>query len=678
MPPSLAPSDPTGPAAAAAGDARGAGLAAAGLMEAGPEPAASARRRRFFGLGVPRQRTDRLNRHVTPLITLISLLAAAAALALAIVPPASYFLAGLSHAQGALEGRTGRLALEISRLSWRLYEPGGLQGLQLALGSPEIEGGLEQRRILTPDGRVLVRSGPPEALQGPLLTRRALVYGDAQAMAEVEVTRSIRGLVQETVLIGLLCGGLGLICWLLLRLLPVRLLDQALSRAAYLAAHDTLTGLSNRAAFQEKLAEELLRANRDGGGVALLCLDLDRFKEVNDTLGHGAGDALLRETARRLGQGLRANDSLARLGGDEFAIIQTSAPQPEGAASLAERLLGLLAPPYDLNGTQLTLGVSIGIALSKAGQTPAELIHDADVATVQAKQDSRGSFHFFAPEMNARLQERRALEQDLRRAVAREQFRVDYQPLMDLRSGRIAGAEALLRWHRPGHGPVPPDIFIAIAEETGLILPLGAWVLTAACHQAARWPAPLVVAVNVSPIQFRHGDFCDTVEAVLRASGLAPERLELEITESLLLQDTEAVLATLARLRALGVRIAMDDFGAGHTSLAYLRRFAFDKIKIDRSFVQGMEEDANALAIIRSVVQLSRTLNIRANAEGVETPEQAEILRQEGYAEAQGYHFGRPVPPEQFAALHLLPPGSHPPPPGHHVPPLAPARAAGE
>jgi diguanylate cyclase (GGDEF)-like protein len=661
MPPSLASSSPSPPAA---GPARPGGGAVAELPAAAP-------RRGLLALARRRRRMQRLHRQASPLVTLISFLAALAALALAVVPPASYFAAGLSHAGGALDGRAGRLALEVSQLSWRLQEPGGLQELQRALGSPEIEGGLEQRRILTPEGRTLVRSGPPDPLAGPLLTRRAAIHGAVPTMASLEVTRSLRGLAGETALLALLSGGLGLACWLLLRRLSMRLLDQALGRAAYLAAHDTLTGLSNRHAFEEKLAEELLRAGREGCGLALLCLDLDHFKAVNDRLGPAAGDALLREAARRLAQGLRASDSLARLAGDQFAVLQTGTPQPEGAARLAERLLGLLAGPFDLNGAQETVGVSIGIALGRPGQRPAELIHEAGLATRQAKQAGRGGFRFFAPEMNTRLQERRALEQDLRRAVTREQFRVAYQPQIDLRSGRVSGAEALLRWHRPGHGPVAPGTFIGLAEETGLILPLGAWVLTAACHQAARWPEHLGVAVNVSPVQFRHGDFCDTVEVVLRASGLAPKRLELEIPESLLLQDTEEVLARLERLRALGVRIALDDFDASHPETAYLHRFAFDKVKINRSFVQAMAEDERALAVIRAAVQLSLALNIRANAEGVETAGQAEMLLREGCGEAQGYHFGRPVPPEQFAALYLLPPGAHPQAPVQGAAPAA-------
>ena len=317
-------------------------------------------------------------------------------------------------------------------------------------------------------------------------------------------------------------------------------------------------------------------------------------------------------------------------------------------------MLAALALPFDVDGQCVELGAGIGIALGPqdgGSAAPANLVQQAGLAMQFAKEEGESGFCFFAPEMNQRRQERRDLEHDLRRAMDEGQFRLAYQPLVCLVSGRILGAEALLRWQRPGHGDVPPDQFVGVAEETGLIGPLGTWVLGEACREAAGWAEPLDIAVNVSPLQFRRAGLYEAVEAALRGSGLDPARLELEITESALLRDTPGIRQALQRLRSLGVRIAMDDFGTGYSSLGYLSRFSFDKIKIDRSFVQRMTHDPNAKAVIRAVMSISQTLGIRAHAEGVESDEQAALLRQEGCEEVQGYLYGRPMPPAQFAAL---------------------------
>ncbi|MBI0538389.1 EAL domain-containing protein [Roseomonas sp. KE2513] len=436
-------------------------------------------------------------------------------------------------------------------------------------------------------------------------------------------------------------------------MLPLRLLNQALERASYLAAHDLLTGLPNRGLFTDRLRQALALARRDAEPLAVLCLDLDRFKEVNDTLGHAAGDRLLQEVAKRLSAVVRESDTLARLGGDEFAIIQPKARQPEAADALARRLIAALEAPVDLGGDWASVGVSIGIAMvDQSGSADlTQLMRDADLALYQAKEGGRGGYRFFSPEMNRKLLERRALEADLRVALARGDFRLAYQPQVNLESGAVMGAEALLRWERPGVGNMPPDRFISVAEETGLIGPIGTWALQEACREAMTWPDHLTIAVNVSPVQFRQAGLFEAVVSALESSGLAPERLEVEITEGVLLNDTDETLATLRRLRSLGVKIAMDDFGTGYSSLGYLQKFPFDKVKIDRSFVRHLGDDRSAEAIVRAVVGMSHALGVHTIAEGVETAIQADMLRQKGCEEVQGYMYGKPMPAEAFTEM---------------------------
>jgi diguanylate cyclase (GGDEF)-like protein/PAS domain S-box-containing protein len=423
---------------------------------------------------------------------------------------------------------------------------------------------------------------------------------------------------------------------------------QAEAQIRQLAFHDSLTGLPNRALFGDRLAQLLALARRDGSRVALLYLDLDHFKAVNDTLGHTAGDRLLHVVAIRLRACLRESDTLARLGGDEFAVIQPGAEQPEGAQALARRLVDALDPIVELDGTAARIGVSIGIALSEPEGTVQQIMMDADVALYQAKDAGRGGYSFFSSDMNARIVARRAMEEDLRAALSDDRLFVHYQPQVDLRSGEIIGAEALLRWNREGHGMVPPDRIIPLAEDCGLIGAVGRFVFQAACRGAARWPKHLHVAVNVSPVQFLSANFVEDVEAALEEAGLAPDRLELEITERVLLRGTTEVLTILTRLRGLGVRLAMDDFGTGFSSLCYLLKFRFDKIKIDHSLVWCLGGDDNAVAIVRAVVGLSEALQIRSTAEGVETPDQAARMREQGCGEAQGHLYGRPMSAEDF------------------------------
>ncbi|HEY1931113.1 MAG TPA: EAL domain-containing protein [Acetobacteraceae bacterium] len=409
----------------------------------------------------------------------------------------------------------------------------------------------------------------------------------------------------------------------------------------HMALHDSLTDLPNRALFRMHLERELALIGR-GDRFALLFLDLDRFKTVNDTLGHQIGDALLRAVAGRLKECVREGDVIARLGGDEFAIIQSSVEQPISATALARRLVDIIGEPFDLDEHQVVVGLSIGIVLAPAdGLTANDILKNADLALYRAKAEGRGTYRFFAPIMNAQMQERRHLELDLRHAVANRQLELFYQPLINMASGRVCSFEALLRWHHPSRGLVQPGDFIPLAEEVGLIIPIGEWVLDEACHEAVKWPREIRLAVNVSVAQFRSPHLVEATAQALRSSGLAPDRLDIEITESVLMQDTEVTLATLGRLRDLGARISMDDFGTGYSSLSYLRSFPFHKIKIDQCFVHDLSTSGGSIAIIRAIVRLGHALGMSVTAEGVETEQQLAQLRAEGCTEGQGYLFSR-------------------------------------
>jgi diguanylate cyclase (GGDEF)-like protein/PAS domain S-box-containing protein len=415
------------------------------------------------------------------------------------------------------------------------------------------------------------------------------------------------------------------------------------ARIAHMAHHDALTDLPNRILMNEKLEFALARA-RQGEVAACHLLDLDDFKNINDTLGHPAGDKLLRQVADRLRTLVRATDTIARMGGDEFAILQCGLAQPAEATGLAQRVIEVVSEPYDIDGHQVVIGTSIGIAMGPTdGATPDELIRNADLALYRAKGEGRGTFSFFEPEMDGVMQARRAMETDLRKAQAAGEFELLYQPVVNLATDEISGLEALIRWRHPQKGMIPPSDFITLAEEMGLIEPISEWVLRQACTRAAQWPADLKIAVNLSPAQFRRHGLVDTVISALAASGLPADRLELEITESSLLQNSEATLGMLYQLRELGVRIAMDDFGTGYSSLSYLQSFPFDKIKIDRSFVKDITDGVGSLNIVRAVTAMARGLGMTTTAEGVETPEQLEMIRAEGCTEMQGFLFSKPL-----------------------------------
>jgi diguanylate cyclase (GGDEF)-like protein len=421
-------------------------------------------------------------------------------------------------------------------------------------------------------------------------------------------------------------------------------------RLRWLANFDGLSGLPNRALLGDRLELAVAAARRDGTGLAVLAMDLDHFKEVNDTLGHAAGDEVLRIVAGRLRGCLRGTDTLARIGGDEFVLVAPGLEGPEQLSAFAARLLAAMEEPVEVASDHRSIGLSIGAAVLTPGQPdarPEALMQDADLALYQAKAEGGSCLRVFEPKMDERLRTRRALVADLRNAMARQELTILFQPQVSTATRRIKGAEALLRWYHPQRGMIGPDTFIPLAEETGLIVPIGAWVLEEACHVACGWGG-LNLAVNVSAMQVRQASFVATVEGALARSGLPPECLELEITEAAMLANTADTLGILSRLRSLGVRLAMDDFGTGYSSLATLQRFRFDKIKVDRSFVRHLASDARAVALLRAVIALGSALDVTTNAEGVEDEGQLSLLRAEGCEEAQGYLFGRPMSAADF------------------------------
>ncbi len=422
----------------------------------------------------------------------------------------------------------------------------------------------------------------------------------------------------------------------------------------FMAHHDSLTELANRVLLNERLEQALGRI--DGGElVAVHHLDLDQFKAVNDTFGHPAGDRLLKIVAERLRGLVRESDTIARMGGDEFVIVQAAIEDPAEATSLAQRVIKLLSEAYDIDGHQAVIGVSIGISVGPGdGSSPDQLLRNADLALYRAKGDGRGTFRFFEPAMDLQMQTRRIMEQDLRKALPAGEFELHYQPVVNLASKEISGFEALIRWNHPTKGMISPAAFIPLAEEIGFIVPIGEWVIRQACATAAQWPEQLSVAVNISAIQFRNPGLMQVIVSALAASGLSPTRLEIEITETVLLHNKEATLATLHQLRAIGIRIAMDDFGTGYSSLTYLQSFPFDKIKIDRSFVKDITENSGSLNIVRAVAALANGMGMTATAEGVETQEQLDKIASEGCTEMQGFLFSRPLPASEIERQFLV------------------------
>jgi diguanylate cyclase (GGDEF)-like protein len=428
---------------------------------------------------------------------------------------------------------------------------------------------------------------------------------------------------------------------------------RAQARIAHLARHDGLTNLPNRYAFRERTQEALEESAKTGGMLAVMCLDLDNFKAVNDSLGHPTGDALLCAAAERLARSVRETDMVARFGGDEFAVLQPGIARVDEVEHLATRILDELRKPFLINGEMVYATGSIGIAVSpRHGNDPDVLQKNADLALYAAKADGKRTYRFFESAMDERFASRHLIERDLRRAIAAEELYLHYQPIVDLRTQRMTGLEALLRWTHPVHGSVPPSTFIPIAEDAGLINQIGRFVLARACADAVRWPAHLRVAVNLSVAQFTRGDVVEDVRTALSRAGLRPERLAVEITESLLLTESISTFDTLRRLKAMRVEIAMDDFGTGYSSLNYLRKYDFDRIKIDREFISTARQAPGNVAIIQAIIQLGESLGMRTVAEGIETEGDLDMLLELGCAEGQGYLFSRPVPHDK--ALELI------------------------
>jgi diguanylate cyclase (GGDEF)-like protein len=429
---------------------------------------------------------------------------------------------------------------------------------------------------------------------------------------------------------------------------------KAEAKASHLASHDALTNLPNRRLLKQHIDVSLNDSQAD---CAVLCVDLDRFKAVNDTLGHAGGDALLVEVTKRLSQCVRAGDTVGRLGGDEFVILIANVKGQGDAATLAQRVVTEIRKPFDILGHSVLIGASVGVAMAPSdGNNPDRLIKSADMALFEAKREGRGCYRFFEPRLEQQVLERQALEIDLRQALAGQQFELYYQPVFAARQRKLVGFEALIRWNHPTRGRVSPLDFIALAEELGLITQMGDWIINEACRKAASWPGDLIVAVNVSARQFVNHDLYSVVTQALSDNGLPPSRLEIEITESALMESDAEIASVLQRLKQHGVGIAMDDFGTGYSSLAYLRRFHFTKVKIDRSFIGGLATETQSIAIVRAIIALCKSLNIVVTAEGVETEVQADILRLENCDYLQGFLLGRPTPTQDlhasfFAAL---------------------------
>jgi diguanylate cyclase (GGDEF)-like protein len=594
---------------------------------------------------------ERQSAHDALVTRTVTVLAGLAALVIAIAPPLTSVLAARDRLYGALETSARLHAAEVAivaRQTPRFWE---FDGLHVSAPDARQFQEVERRRVYDLTGRLVIETAPSSELIWPVLSVRAPIMDGQVLRGEAEASRSFRAGLIRSSWAALASSLAAALIFVLLRIVPMHLLHQALARASYLSAHDVLTGLPNRALFADRLQQALAQGRRLGRPPALFCIDVDQFKAINDTLGHPAGDRLLCALSDRLVGCLREGDTLARLGGDEFAIIQPYPASTDDLEALASRLLRVARLPIKIGGQLAYASISIGIALADGQMDAAFLLQNADIALYRAKDNGRSQWCLFDPEMNARLQRRRELENDLRLAVSGNQLVLHYQPQVELEHDRVVGAEALVRWNRGGNGLVPPEQFMSVAEETGLICPIGAWVLEEACRTAATWPREISIAVNVSAAQFRTADLDAAILNALRSSGLAPSRLELEITESLLLNDTSDTLRVLNRLRAVGVRLAMDDFGTGYSSLGYLHKFHFDKIKIDRHFVEYLTSDPYSAAIVDAVVVMSKALGATTIAEGVETVEQAELLRQKGCKEVQGYLYGRPMPAADFAAV---------------------------
>lgn len=597
-----------------------------------------------------------------------TLMALSIAIFIAIFPPSLHYYYGSKTEESVIGSEASLRAENISQIigrnpaMWefetlRLDELIMVKGMHHAVDvehsnhKTEINNDHHRIEIVNADGEIVTSSGL-DVVPRPFVSITRPLYDAGQAVGTLVIVHNLAPLLHTSAFLLLATSIIAIVMFFFLRTFPLKLLKRASERASFLASHDSLTRLPNRSLFNESLVQSIADVGRQNTSLAVLCIDLDHFKEVNDILGHAAGDELLKQTTERMTATLRSNDVLARLGGDEFAIVQKHVEQPAGSSALAERLIAAVAEPFDLDGSEVIIGSSIGISILTECEKNDDqtMLRHADMAMYRAKADGRGTFRFFQDEMNDALIARKEMEMALRKALLDNEFELVYQPQIDLESDTITGVEALLRWNHTEDGVIQPDDFIPLAEECGLIVPIGEWVIRQACRDAKGW-GDLAVAINVSPVQFRQGHLVDTVRKALEAEEIDPARLEIEITEGVLLSNTEETIALLTDLQALGVKIAMDDFGTGYSSLSYLRRFPFDKIKIDRSFTKDLGSSTEADNIIDAVIKLGASMGMISNAEGVETIEQANFLRKHGCQEVQGFHFSRPLPSASISDL---------------------------
>ncbi len=572
------------------------------------------------------------------------------AIFIAIFPPLLHYYYGAKIEKGHTETESQLHARNLSQIIGR--NPTMWEFETLRINELIAVNKLPQKiEVRNADAETVTQTGP-DNLRAPLVSTSQPLHDAGREVGTLIVTHSVFDVAKTSVLLLLATSIVAFGAFFFLRTFPLTLLRRASERASFLASHDPLTNLPNRSLFNEWLLHSIEDVGRQKTALAVLCIDLDKFKEVNDILGHAAGDELLQQATERMTSSLRSNDVLARIGGDEFAIIQKHVDQPAGSLILAERLIAAVSEPFDLEGNEIIIGASVGISIrTQSDEIDGQaMLRQADMALYGAKRERRGTYRYFQEEMNQALVARREIETGLRTAIQKNELELFYQPQIDLATNSIKSVEALLRWNRTTGGPITPDEFIPIAEECGLIIPIGDWVIRQACRQAKEWPE-LTFAVNVSPVQFRQGNLVDTVRNALEVEGIDPARLEIEITEGVLLSHTDEAISVLSDLQAMGVKIAMDDFGTGYSSLSYLRRFPFDKIKIDRSFTKDLGSSLEADSIIEAIIAIGASMGMTSNAEGVETIEQANFLRNHGCKEVQGFYFSKPLPSASISEL---------------------------
>lgn len=590
-----------------------------------------------------------------PFIRLIRWIAIFTAAVIAIGPPALYLHFGYLRMHGEMTGEAKFKARQISRLINSNPDYWQFEAIRIGemIGDSQDHMETDFHRVVLDDGTVVTQRPAiqPEYVWPKITVTRELTdYG--KPVARLEIIHTMEPLLRQAAMVAAFSLMSSIFVYWAFRMVPMRMLTRAWERITYLATHDSLTELPNRALFIDRLGKVLRKGLRTPSAVTVYAFDLDFFKDINDTLGHAAGDQLLYQAARRMRECLREGDVLARLGGDEFAACQIGIADPQKAAATAERLIAAFKKPFDLAGTEAFVGVSIGIAICKKDcqVRPSLLLNSADLALYKSKQNGRNTYHFFEEEMNSELRRRKSLEAGLRKALTNEDLRLEYQPQVELSTQKITGFEALARWRHPEMGEIPPSQFIPIAESSGMMRPLTEWIVHKACHDAVRW-GDLKIAVNLAPSLFQQTALTRIIYSALEESGLPPERLELEITEDNLIGDTERTLTILRELKEMGVQIAMDDFGTGFSSLGYLRQFPFDKIKIDQSFINDIGNKADADAIVRAIISMGHALKMNVIAEGVETLEQANILMAEGCEQVQGFLYGRPMPRRDIETL---------------------------